>query len=228
MLPWTPYLALIHMYHSSPHLYRLALAASHGASLCLCLPDTEELCIQLKLRQSIDWLAERNYALRLLAYNKFQDLTIQPWLACNFICRSNWFELGNLTASASWVLQGKACCMPDLNKGILQLEVTVHTQLQAELCRNKDSIAVQQHAPPELNSPHIQTQSDSPGDVLRRLRYLLNNCHCRRKPQEVADWVTGPVCGNQLMSPTLQVIKNGDTVKPGITSLIFCSLGNHF
>lgn len=55
MLPLTPYLALIHIYRSSPHLYRLALAASHGASLCLCLPDTEELCIQLKLRQSTDW-----------------------------------------------------------------------------------------------------------------------------------------------------------------------------
>lgn len=109
MLPWTPYLALIHIYHSSLHLCRLALADSHGASLCLCLPDTGELCIPLKLRQSIDWLAERNYALRPLAYNKFQNLTIQPWLACNFICRSDWLELGDLTASASWVLQGKAC-----------------------------------------------------------------------------------------------------------------------
>lgn len=48
-------------------------------------------------------------------------------------------------------------------------------------------MAVQQNAPPELNSPHIQTQSDSQGDILRRLRYLLNNGHCRRKPQEVAD-----------------------------------------
>lgn len=93
MLPLTPYLALIHLYHSSPHLYRLALAASHGASLCLCLPDTEELCIKLKLRLSTDWLADRNYALRPLAYNKFQGLTIHPWLAYNFLCKSDWLEL---------------------------------------------------------------------------------------------------------------------------------------
>lgn len=234
ILPWTPYFALIHIYHSSLHLCLLALADSHGASLCLCLPDTGELCIPLKLRQSIDWLAERNYALRPLAYNKFQNLTIQPWLACNFICRSDWLELGDLTASASWVLQGKTCWAVHPHARPKQRHFTAgsdskHTSNSKLSCViNKDSMAVQQNAPPELNSPHIQTQSDSQGDVLRRLRYLLNNGHCKRKPQEVADWVAGPVCGNQLMSPTLQVIKNGDTVKPGITSLISCSLGNHF
>lgn len=48
-------------------------------------------------------------------------------------------------------------------------------------------MVVQQNAPPELKSPHIQTQSDSQGEVFRRLQYLLKNCHYRRKPQEVAD-----------------------------------------
>lgn len=46
------------------------LAASHGASLCFCLPDLKELCSQFRLRQSTDCLDDKNQALRLLGSGK--------------------------------------------------------------------------------------------------------------------------------------------------------------